>query len=48
MINVYAQTFMTATRHGTVTVRDVPAKPHEKRLNWLSRGKKRTIDPTRL
>jgi len=48
MINVYAQSFMTATRADCVSVRDMPAKPHEKRLNWFSRSKTRCIDPSRL
>jgi hypothetical protein len=48
MINVYAQTFMTATRSGCVRVRDVHPVPHEKRLNWFSRRKTRCIDPSRM
>jgi hypothetical protein len=48
MLDIYAQTFMIATRGRGVRVRDVPSVPHEKRLNWFSRRKTRRIDPNNL
>jgi hypothetical protein len=48
MLNVYAQTFMTATRSNCVQVQDLPATPKEKRLNWFFRPKTRCIDLKRL
>ncbi len=48
MINIYAQTFMNATRTDCVRLRDVPSVPREKRLNWFSRRKTRCIDPAKL
>lgn len=48
MLNVYAQTFMTATRTGCVLLRDVPSVQNGKRLNWFSRRKVRCIDPAKL
>lgn len=48
MLNVYAQTFMTATRVGCVRLRDVPSASQEKRLNWFARRKTRCVDPAKL
>ena len=48
MMNIYAQTFMTASHRGCVEVQDVQPTPHEKRLNWFSRRKTRCIDLNRL
>ena len=47
MLGIYAQSFMTATRTGTVRVKDVPpAKP--RRARWWHRAKTRCIDPGSL
>ena len=48
MFNIYAQTFMTASRSGCVRLRDVPRLPAEKRLGWPRRGTLRCIDPAKL
>ena len=48
MINVYAQTFMTATRTGCVPMRDYNPGPREKRLNWFARRKTHCVDPAKL
>ena len=48
MLEIYAKTFMTATRTGQVTVLDVPSVPYHKRLRFFARRKARTIDPTKL
>lgn len=48
MINIYAQTFMNATRSGCVRMRDFPSISSKKRLNWFSRRKSRCIDPAKL
>lgn len=39
MINIYAQSFMTATRTGCVRMKDAPAaRQHGKRRRWLPKG----------
>ena len=48
MLDIYAQTFMTATRSGCVQVRDAPSASPEKRLNWFARRKNRCIDLNKL
>jgi hypothetical protein len=48
MLNIYAQSFMTATRSGCIRMRDVPSVPHEKRHRWFARRKTRCIDPAKL
>lgn len=48
MINIYAQTFMTATRTGQIRVMDVPSIPETKRHRWFTRRKTRLIDPNKL
>lgn len=54
MINVYAQSFMTATRTGCVRMKDTPpAKPATPRRRWLPLGhwwlsKSRCKDPSLL
>lgn len=54
MLNIYAQSFMTATRTGCVRMKDAPAaKPARQRRRWLPEGhwwlaKTRCIDPCRL
>ena len=48
MLDIYAQSFMIASRNGQVRVYDVPSVPHEKRLGWRGRRKQRCIDPSKL
>lgn len=48
MINIYAQTFMTATRTGQIRVQDVPTTAQAKRHRWFDRKTFRNIDPTKL
>ena len=48
MLNIYAKTFMTATRTGCVRLREVPPAQEEKRHRWFSRRKTRCIDPAKL
>jgi len=48
MINIYAQSFMHATRTGHIRVRDVPSVPDTKRYRWFARRKTRCIDPSNL
>lgn len=48
MINIYAQTFMTATRLGQVPMQDVPSVPKAKRQRWFARPKTRLINPLDL
>jgi hypothetical protein len=48
MINIYAKTFMTATRLGEVPMQDVPSVPKTKRKRWFSRRKVRLINPLNL
>lgn len=48
MINIYAQTFMIATRTGEIRVQDVPSIEESKRHRWFTRRKTRVITPTEL
>lgn len=48
MINIYAQSFMHATRTGQILVKDVPSLPEAKRHRWFTRRKTRLIDPDDL
>lgn len=48
MINIYAQTFMTATRTGCVRLKDFPSAPDHKRHRWFRRTHARCIDPAKL
>ena len=48
MINIYAQTFMNATRTGQVRLRDVPSVADHKRHRWFKRRKTRLIDPKEI
>lgn len=48
MLNIYAQSFMTATRTDCIRMRDVPPVAQAKRYNWFSRRKTRCIDPAKL
>lgn len=44
MINIYAQTFMNATRTGQIRVQDIPPVQQKKRSRWFFRRKTRCID----
>lgn len=48
MINIYAQTFMHATRTGSIRIQDVPSIPNTKRHRWFARRKTRTTGPETL
>lgn len=54
MIDIYAQSFMTATRTGCVRMKDAaPLAAADKRRRWLPRGhwwlaKSRCKDPSQL
>ncbi|WP_298858422.1 hypothetical protein [uncultured Sulfitobacter sp.] len=48
MINIYAQTFMHATRTSEICVQDVPSVPEAKRHRWFTRRKTRCINPMKL
>ena len=48
MINIYAQTFMNATRTGCVRLKDVPSVPEQKRHRWFKRRPSRCINPDAL
>jgi hypothetical protein len=48
MLNIYAQSFLTATRSPCVRLRDMPSKTPAKRTRWFSGRKTRCIDPTKL
>lgn len=48
MINIYAQTFMNATRTGQIRIQDVPSLPEAKRHRWFTRRKTRCINPDKL
>lgn len=48
MLNIYAQSFMHATRTGKIRVQDVPPVSAPKRHRWFSRRKTRCIDPGNL
>lgn len=53
MLGIFAQSFMTATRTGTVPMRDAPSTGAKKPARWLPEGHwwrkaPREIDPRRL
>lgn len=48
MINIYAQSFMHATRTGCIRVQDAPSVPQSKRHRWFARRKTRCIHPDNL
>jgi hypothetical protein len=48
MINIYAQSFMTATRTNEVRVYDAHPTSGAKRRRWLSPRKIRFISPEKL
>ncbi len=48
MLNIYAKTFMTATRTGCVTLREMPSSDNTKRRRWFSNRKTTCINPENL
>jgi len=48
MLNIYAQTFLTATRAPCVRLRDMPSDLTPKRRWWFSRKQTRCVDLTKL
>jgi hypothetical protein len=48
MLNIYAQTFLTATRSPWVRLREMPSATGQKRSRWFSGRKTRCIDPANL
>ncbi|MEP5728987.1 MAG: hypothetical protein ABJL67_06400 [Sulfitobacter sp.] len=48
MLNIYAQTFMTATRTNCVKLHEIPGKTKGTRKRWFSRRKAICIDPAKL
>lgn len=48
MLDIYARSFLTATRSDTVTLRDVPPKGHQKRRRWFAGRKTFEINPKDL
>jgi hypothetical protein len=48
MLDIYSQTFMTATRTGQTQVYDMPSVQPHKRLRFFARRKTRNIDLTKL
>jgi hypothetical protein len=48
MLNIYAQTFLTATRAPCVRLRDMPSQTPSKRRRWFSLRQTRCVDPAKL
>lgn len=48
MLNIYAQSMMTATRSGCVRLRAAPSGNAPKRRRWFSRREEICIDPAKL
>jgi hypothetical protein len=48
MLNIYAQSIMTATRTGCVRLHDMPNPAKPKRRRWFSRRKTICIEPKNL
>lgn len=48
MLNIYATTFMTATRTGCVELRELPGPDKGTRRRWFSRRKSICVDPKNL
>lgn len=44
MLNIYAQTFLTATRSPCVRLRDMPSNTSQKRRRWFASRKTRCVD----
>lgn len=48
MLNIYAQSMMTATRTGCVQLHEVPSNAPAKRRRWFSRRKTICLDLAKL
>ncbi|KHA50946.1 hypothetical protein [Sulfitobacter geojensis] len=48
MLNIYAQSMLTATRSGCVRLREAASAAPAKRRRWFSRRKTICIDPAKL
>ncbi len=48
MLDIYARSFLTATRSDTVSLRDVPPKGQTQRRRWFARRKTFDINPKNL
>ncbi len=48
MLNIYAQSMMTATRTNCVQAHEVPSKEQNTRRRWFSRRKTVCLDLTKL
>lgn len=48
MLNIYAQTFMIATRTPCVRLRDLPPAPKKARRRWILGARTRCVDPAKL
>ena len=48
MLNIYAQSFMTATRSTCTAVEDVPPSNPEKRRRWWQARRRVCIDLSKL
>ncbi len=48
MMNIYAKTFMTATRTDLVQLQEVPSVADQKSRRWFPRRKTRYVDLKKL
>ena len=48
MLNIYAHSFMTATRTTGIELHEVPSKNHGKRRRWFSRPRSVYVDLKKL
>lgn len=48
MLDLYAHTFMTATRQDCVRLREVPTAVQKKRFGWFKGPKTRCVDLNKL
>ena len=48
MLNIFAQSFMTATRNNCTTLYDLPRTDSEKRRRWFRSPKQVCIDLSKL
>lgn len=48
MINIYAQSFMTATRSDCINVRETPPRNESRLRRWIKGGRTRCVDLSKL
>ena len=48
MLDIYAKSFMTATRTDAVCMREAPSKNTHKRRRWFSLRREICVDPAKL